>query len=119
MPLMIGIQRPTDTIQSENDVLSNFDGLFMTDDFIEHNSLDAKFGYLRKWITLFFGRKTTLISSLLMSLNTYGHWLIQTQLPSKKMRMIPTLSLLVQHPNLLNFGIQWGRKNEERVELDA
>jgi len=45
MPLMIGIQRPTDTIQSENDVLSNFDTLFMTDDFIEHNSLDAKFGY--------------------------------------------------------------------------
>jgi|TARA_B100001094_G_scaffold322501_1_gene371940 hypothetical protein len=42
---MIGIQRPTDTIQSENDVLSNFDTLCMTDDFIEHNSLDAKFGY--------------------------------------------------------------------------
>ncbi len=45
MPLMIGIQRPTDTIQSENDVLNNFDGLFMTDDYIEHNSSDAKFGY--------------------------------------------------------------------------
>jgi len=45
MPLMIGIQRPSDSINSENDVLSNFEGLFMTDDFIEHNSLDAKFGY--------------------------------------------------------------------------
>jgi hypothetical protein len=42
---MIGIQRPSDSINSENDVLSNFEGLFMTDDFIEHNSLDAKFGY--------------------------------------------------------------------------
>jgi len=45
MPLMIGIQRPTDTIQDENDVLSNFDGLFMSDDFIECNTSDAKFGY--------------------------------------------------------------------------
>jgi hypothetical protein len=45
MPLMIGIQRPSDSINSENDVLSNFDGLFMTDDFIEHNSSDDKFGY--------------------------------------------------------------------------
>lgn len=45
MPLMIGIQRPTDTIQSENDVLVNFDSLLLTDDFIEHNSSDVKFGY--------------------------------------------------------------------------
>ena len=42
---MIGIQRPTDTIQDENDVLSNFDGLFMSDDFIECNTSDSKFGY--------------------------------------------------------------------------
>ena len=45
MPLMIGIQRPTDAIERENDVLSFFDGLFFTDDYIEHNSSDAKFGY--------------------------------------------------------------------------
>ena len=42
---MIGIQRPTDAIKKENDVLSFFDGLFFTDDYIEHNSSDAKFGY--------------------------------------------------------------------------
>ena len=43
MPLMIGIQRPTDTIQSEKDVLSNFDGLSITDDYIENDKI--KFGY--------------------------------------------------------------------------
>ena len=40
---MIGIQRPTDTIQSEKDVLSNFDGLSITDDYIENDKI--KFGY--------------------------------------------------------------------------
>jgi len=42
---MIGIQRPTETIERENDVLSHFDGLFMTDDYISHPSLDDKIGY--------------------------------------------------------------------------
>ncbi len=45
MPLMIGIQRPTDAIDRENDVLSFFDGLFMTDDYIEDSNTDEKFGY--------------------------------------------------------------------------
>lgn len=45
MPLMIGIQRPTDAIEKENDVLSFFDGLFFTDDYIEDNTTDEKFGY--------------------------------------------------------------------------
>lgn len=45
MPLMIGIQRPTDSIQRENDVLTYFEGLVMTDDYIENNNSDAKFGY--------------------------------------------------------------------------
>ena len=45
MPLMIGIQRPTDAIEKENDVLSFFNGLFFTDDYIEDNTTDEKFGY--------------------------------------------------------------------------
>ena len=45
MPLMIGIQRPSNSINSENDVLSQFSSLVLTDDYIEHNSLDDKFGY--------------------------------------------------------------------------
>ena len=43
MPLMIGIQRPTDAIDMENDVLSFFDGLSISDDYIEHDKV--KFGY--------------------------------------------------------------------------
>jgi len=42
---MIGIQRPTDAIEKENDVLSFFNGLFFTDDYIEDNTTDEKFGY--------------------------------------------------------------------------
>lgn len=46
MPLMIGIHRPTESIQDEKDVLSNFDGLCISDDFIECNDSDSKFGYI-------------------------------------------------------------------------